>query len=102
MLLRRGSAHNSLMEVGLGLGLLGLAPFVVIVSLAARNAMLQVWRDPSPDTWLWAAVVAFLLVENVTESFVLWFSYNWVLIMAASLRPVPPHRLTVQADDAVF
>ena len=102
VLLRRGSAHNSLMEVGLGLGLLGLVPFVVIVSLAARNAMLQVWRDPSPDTWLWAAVVVFLLVENVTESFVLWFSYNWVLIMAASLRPIPPHRLTTQADDAVF
>ena len=102
VLLRRGSAHNSLMEVGLGLGLLGVVPFVVIVSLAARNAMSQVWRDPSPDTWLWAAVVAFLLVENVTESFVLWFSYSWVLIMAASLRPILPHRLTEQAEDAVF
>ena len=101
VLLRRGSAHNSLMEVGLGLGLLGLVPFVVIVSLAARNAMSQVWRDPSPDTWLWAAVVAFLLVENVAESFVLWFSYNWVLVMAAALRPIPSHRSPTRADNAV-
>ena len=89
VLLRRGSAHNSLVEVGLGLGLLGAIPFVVIVVLAARNAGLALWRRPGADTWMWAALVAFLLVENVTESFVLWFSYSWVLLMAAALRPVP-------------
>ena len=100
-LLRRGSAHSSLMEVGLGLGLLGLVPFVAIVVLAARNATLPVWRSPSPDTWLWCAVVAFLLVENLAESFVLWFSYNWVLVMAAALRPIPSHRPANHADDAV-
>ena len=87
VLLRRGSStHNSLVEVGLGLGLLGVVPFVAIVVLAARNAGLAVWRRPGADTWMWAALVAFLLVENVTESFVLWFSYNWVLLMAAALR----------------
>ncbi|MYB87718.1 MAG: hypothetical protein F4X85_10995 [Acidimicrobiaceae bacterium] len=86
MLLRRGSAHNSLVEVGLGLGLLGAVPFAVIVVLAARNAGLALWRRPGTDTWMWAALVAFLLVENVTESFVLWFSYSWVLLMAAALR----------------
>ncbi|MCY4663124.1 MAG: O-antigen ligase family protein [Acidimicrobiaceae bacterium] len=89
VLLRRGSAHNSLVEVGLGLGLLGAVPFAVIVVLAARNAGLALWRRPGPDTWMWAALVAFLLVENVTESFVLWFSYSWVLLMAAALRPAP-------------
>lgn len=86
VLLRRGSAHNSLVEVALGLGLLGVAPFVAIVVLAARNAGLAVWRRPGADTWMWAALVAFLIVENVTESFVLWFSYSWVLLMAAALR----------------
>ena len=88
-LLRRGSAHNSLVEVGLGLGLLGLTPFVVILFLAARNTGLALWRRPCPDTWAWAALVTFLLVENLTESFVLWFSYSWVLLMAAALRPTP-------------
>ena len=86
-LLRRGSAHNSLIEVALGLGLIGTVPFVVIVILAVRNAALPLWRSPGANTWMWAAVVAFVLVENLTESFVLWFSYNWVLLMAASLRP---------------
>ena len=88
-LLRRGSAHNSLVEVGLGLGLLGVLPFAAILVLAARNAGLSVWRRPGADTWMWAALVAFLLVENVTESFVLWFSYSWVLLMAAAFKPAP-------------
>ena len=89
-LLRRGSAHNSLMEVALGLGLIGTVPFVVIVVLAARNAGLHLWRRPGADSWMWAAVIGFALVENVTESFVLWFSYIWVLLMAAALRPSSP------------
>lgn len=89
-LLRRGSAHNSLMEVALGLGLIGTVPFLMIVVLAARNAGLHLWRHPGADSWMWAAVVGFVLVENVTESFVLWFSYAWVLLMAAALRPLPP------------
>ena len=52
VLLRRGSAHNSLVEVALGLGLLGAVPFAVIVFLAARNASLALWRRPGPDTWM--------------------------------------------------
>ena len=63
-LLRRGSAHNSLMEVALGLGLIGTVPFAVIVALAARNAGLHLWRRPGADSWLWAAVVGFVLVEK--------------------------------------
>ena len=106
VLLRRGSAHNSLVEVGLGLGLLGAVPFAAIVVLAARNAGLALWRRPGADTWMWAALVALLLVENVTESFVLWFSYSWVLLMAAALRPVPPaittpdHAVLVELEPA--
>ncbi len=94
-LLTRGSAHNSLVEVALGLGILGVMPFVVIVVFAARNALTPAWRAPSPDSWMWCAVVIVLLVENLTESFVLWFSYNWVLLLAAALRQ--PQRATVKS-----
>ncbi len=100
-LLQRGSAHNSLLEVGLGLGLLGAVPFVTVVSLAARNAGRDLWCTPSPDTWMWAAVVAFSLLENITESFVLWFSYNWVLVMAAALPPKPRISSTVTRSDQI-
>lgn len=91
-LLLLGSAHNSALEVLLGTGLIGLAPFAVIAAAAALNAGRDLVRNPGADTWLWAAVVAFALFENASESFVLWFSYNWVIVMAAALRtPEPRH-----------
>ena len=86
LLLERGSAHNSLVETALGLGVIGTAPFVMLVVLAAVNAGRGLWLRPSPDTGMWAAVAVFVLVENVTESFVLWFSHIWVLLLAAALR----------------
>ena len=85
-LLDRGSAHNGLLEVLLGMGVLGLIPFAAVVVLAVRNAGRDLLRSPSADTWMWAAVVAVMLIENVTESFILRFSYNWVIVMAAALR----------------
>ena len=85
-LLDRGSAHSGPLEVALGLGLLGLVPFAVVVVLAVRNAGRDLLRSPSADTWVWAAVVAVMLIENITESFILRFSYNWVIVMAAALR----------------
>lgn len=91
-LLLLGSAHNSALEVLLGTGLIGLAPFAVIAVAAALNAGRDLVRNPGADTWLWAAVVAFALFENASESFVLWFSYNWVIVMAAALRIPEPRR----------
>ncbi len=85
-LLGRGSAHGSFLEVWLGLGLIGLVPFLVIIGLALTGAFNGAWRRPSVATWTWLALVLFLVIENLTESFVLWFSYNWVLLMAAALR----------------
>lgn len=86
VLLQRGSAHNSLFETALGMGILGSAPFVVLAVLAAVNAGRGLWLRPSADTWMWAALTVFVLLENVTESFVLWFSYIWVLLLVAALR----------------
>lgn len=91
-LLQDGSAHNSALEVLLGTGLIGLAPFAVIAVAAALNAGRDLVGNPGANTWLWAAVVAFALFENAAESFVLWFSYNWVIIMAAALRCPGPRR----------
>ena len=85
-LLDRGSAHSGPLEVALGLGVLGLIPFAVIAVMAVRNAGRDLLRSPSADTWMWAAVVAVMLIENITESFILRFSYNWVIVMAAALR----------------
>ena len=90
VLLQLGSAHNSLVETALGLGILGAAPFVMLVVLAIINAGRGLWLRPSADTGMWAALTVFVLLENVTESFVLWFSHIWVLLLVASLRRTAP------------
>ena len=90
VLLQRGSAHNSLVETALGLGAVGSVPFVVLVVLAAVNAGRDLWLRPSADTGMWAAVTVFVLFENMTESFVLWFSHIWVLLLVAALRRSAP------------
>jgi exopolysaccharide production protein ExoQ len=85
-LLARGEAHNSLLEVWLGAGLIGVIPFLVIIAVALYGVTRAAWRNPGVESWTWLAVVLFLAIENLTESFVLWFSYNWVILMAAALR----------------
>lgn len=89
VLLQRGSAHSSLVETALGLGLLGVLPLVALAVLAAVNSGCSLWRRPSVDTWMWAALCVFVLVENLAESFVLWFSHLWVLLLVAALRRGP-------------
>ena len=90
VLLQLGSAHNSLVETALGMGILGTAPFAMLVVLAAVNAGRGLWLRPSVDTGMWAALTVFVLLENVTESFVLWFSHIWVLLLVAALRRTAP------------
>ncbi len=77
------SAHNSILEVTLGLGVVGLVLYLAmhvgpIVGIAVRN-----WRAPDAVSVWWAFVFVYLVAHNLTESFVLWHSYNWMLFVAA-------------------
>lgn len=83
----RGSAHSSFVEIWLGLGIVGLALFVAIFAAAAIGSTRAAWERPDLLAWSRYAIIVFLLTVNVTESFVLWFSYNWVILCAAALRP---------------
>ena len=85
-----GSAHNSILGVWLGAGLLALVPFVAISATALWGSSQALWRDPSADSWTFFAVVVFLVTVNLTLSYVLLFSYNWVLLMSAALRGARP------------
>ena len=91
-LLRRGSAHGSIPELLLGVGVIGLVLWLVVVGSALVGVARVMWREPGAEAWTWVALVGFLVVENLTESFVLWFSYNWVLLIAAALRFGPGPR----------
>ncbi len=95
-LLRRGSAHGSIPELLLGVGVIGLLLWLIVVGSACVGVARTLWREPGPEAWTWGALVAFLVVENVTESFVLWFSYNWVLLIAAALRFGPGPRTPLE------
>jgi len=80
------SANNSFLEVWLGAGLLAVVPFVVVVALALWRACQALWRSPNWDTWTWMVIVVYLALLNLTLSFVLGFSYVWVLLMSAALQ----------------
>ena len=80
------SANNSFLEVWLGAGLLALVPFVVVVALALWRSSQALWRSPNWDTWTWMVIVVYLALLNLTLSFVLGFSYVWVLLMSAALQ----------------
>lgn len=85
-LLQRGSAHGSVPDLLLGGGVVALVLWSVVVIGALIGTARRAWSSPDNEAWLWLAVVLFLLLENITESFVLWFSYNWIVLTAAALR----------------
>ena len=95
-----GSAHNGLLEVILGVGLLGAVPFVGFVAFAVARPVRNTWSGADSAGAWWVAVVTFTLVENLTESFVLWNSYIWVLLIAAAFVPAASTQHRRPAGDA--
>jgi|GEM_PF-2040978 len=86
-----GSAHNSILEVALGLGRIGLVIYIsmaVVMLIATSRAL---WARTSLTTVTWVVMALFLVVQNSMESFVLWHSYLWALFVAAMLAPSLPH-----------
>lgn len=77
---RYGSAHNSVLEAWLGLGVIGVALFALVVVLAVAGAARAVWSTWSPVSWWIAVLLTCLLVGHLTESFILWHSYNWAIV----------------------
>lgn len=99
-----GSAHNSVLEVLLMLGFVGLVVYFVICGAAILGPFVWSWRRQSVAAWWWSLVLVFLLAQNLTESFVLWHSYIWVLFLAAALAPFGPsaqHDAQTEQDASV-
>ena len=81
------SAHNSVLEVLLGLGIIGLIFYVAIGLFAILGIGAWVWREQSFASKWWAMVFVVIFAQNLMESFVLWHSYLWVLFIAAAIAP---------------
>lgn len=85
-----GSSHNSVLEAGLDLGIIGMVVFVSILVLAVLYPARRLWTRTSVVTALMLSVAVFVTLSHMTESFVSWFSYMFVLlIVAASHDPGP-------------
>jgi O-antigen ligase len=82
-----GSAHNSVLEVALGSGRIGLAFYVGLSVIMIAGIFRALWKTTSAATVGWMVFALFLIVQNSMESFVLWHSYLWVLFVAAALVP---------------
>ena len=79
-----GSAHNSALETMLAVGIVGTVPWAIVVLGALGRPAQAIWRGGSLGTWWWLSLLGFATVENATESFVLWHSYLWVLVVSAA------------------
>ena len=82
-----GSAHNSVLEVALGLGRVGLVMYLGLAFLMIVGVLRAVWRATTVENVAWAVLVLFVIVQNSMESFVLWHSYLWILFVAATVIP---------------
>jgi O-antigen ligase len=80
-----GSAHNSVLEVALGLGRVGLVFYVALALFMVVGIARAVWASTTVASVAWMATLVFLVVQNSMESFVLWHSYLWALFVAASV-----------------
>lgn len=80
-LARAGSAHNSALDAALGVGFAGSLLVVWLAGLAVLRAVRDALTAPTARTWTWMTLTVFVVLAHVTESFVSWFSYMWILLI---------------------
>jgi O-antigen ligase len=80
-----GSAHNSVLEVALGLGRIGLILYIALAVTTVVGMARAVWFRTSLVTLSWLVVIVVLVTQNSMESFVLWHSYLWALFVGAAV-----------------
>lgn len=76
-----GSAHNSVLEAGLDLGLAGMVLVTAMVVVALWFGFRRLLRDPGPKNAALLTLTVFVVMSHMTESFISWFSYMWILLV---------------------
>jgi exopolysaccharide production protein ExoQ len=82
------SAHSTLMEMYVSLGIPGAAFTVLIAAGALAALAVLVWSGDRVSALTWAIVLAFVIVENLTESLIAYHSFLWSLLVAATFAGV--------------
>ncbi|MCB1257949.1 MAG: O-antigen ligase family protein [Microthrixaceae bacterium] len=85
---RAGSAHNSVLEAGLDLGVIGMVLVTAMIVLALWFSFRRLIREPGPRNAAVLTLAIFIVMSHMTESFISWFSYMWILlVVVASFDP---------------
>ncbi len=81
------NAHNGFLDLMLDLGIVGLLIFVPVMVVALRNALALARRGHLLDTAFPLLFLIFLLVSNITESYLVAYnSLSWVLFVALTIQ----------------
>lgn len=74
------TAHNGLLEMALDLGIIGLAPFLLLVVVCINEAVVMLRRGVTLETSFIAYFIGFFVMYNLVESTVLQFNaVSWIL-----------------------
>jgi O-antigen ligase len=80
------SAHNGILDISLGLGLVGVTIFVVTVGRATINGFKLAFREQKTHSLLVLPILTYLLMIGLTESTYLQHnSEKWVLLLVCSV-----------------
>lgn len=83
------SAHNGFLEVALGLGYVGLILLGVALVWAIVRTGRIAWLTDRPSGLFGAAVVAFFVLTDLTESFTLPNQFIWAMFVAVAVARTP-------------
>jgi exopolysaccharide production protein ExoQ len=67
-----GYAHNGVLEIGLQVGLVGVALFLITLFQAMRNAWFCLRNGCPPGVEWYIGLIALTIMYNIDESTVLW------------------------------
>lgn len=81
------TAHNGFLDLLLDLGVVGLAVFALTLLVNLRRAALLVRREPGFDAALPLLFLVFLVVSNLTESYLVTYNtLSWVWYVAITIQ----------------
>lgn len=86
------SAHSTFMATWLCLGVVGLALVLAVVVLSMGGIWWEALGSTSTSMGWWAAVGTFALVENATESMIVFNPVFWLFAPGPRLRRHSPRR----------
>jgi exopolysaccharide production protein ExoQ len=99
---RWNAAHNSFVEIYIGMGLIGFVLILIFLFFAFEAVVRRVRTHPTLASALPAMLLVFLIVQNLSESMIVYNSSFWILLIAVAFtNEYQPAVDRVSRDQAV-